>query len=341
MPMSVVLTLAMILRYDLPMNIVLTQSRLHLIIGDSFKLRDEQLTDVLSAWNGPVKRVVEPADIGRLILDLETPSLFEDPALWLVRCDGKYLRRHAEVLLPLAGVPAVGGVVVMSLDVLDKGKAGDAVAKLTKALKSASALHDVESPNEKEIISWLTARITAHPQGAEHPRRIAEALVEHLGDNVDGLLSAIEVVAVYSDLGPLTAEGVDALVAGQAGRPIWEFTGAALDGNARRAIELLHAGDGLAPQQALSALAGEIRKLVACCDTADDGEVAKWINARGRPNLYYARQRARNLGRTVLVRLLTGCLQTQRLLRQSGTNTELALESLVLHAQRIIRPAGR
>ena len=75
--------------------------------------------------------------------------------------------------------------------------------------------------------------------------------------------------------------------------------------------------------------------------TADDGEVAKWINARGRPNLYYARQRARNLGRAVLVRLLTGCLHTQRLLRQSGTNAELALETLVLHAQRIIRPAGR
>ena len=323
------------------MNSTLSASRLHLIIGDSFVLRDEQLKSVISGWTGPVKRVIEPSDIGRLILDLETPSLFEDPALWLVRCDGKYLRKHAEALLPLVGTPAVGGVVVISLDALDKGKAGDAVAKLTKALKAAAALHEVESPNEKEIVAWLTARITAHPQGAEHPRRVAEALVEHLGDNVDGLLSAIEVVAIYGDHGPLTAEGVDALVAGQAGRPIWEFTGATLEGNARRAIELLHAGDGLAPQQALSALAGEIRKLVACCDTADDGEVAKWINARGRPNLYYARQRARNLGRAVLVRLLTGCLQTQRLLRQSGTNAELALETLVLHAQRIIRPAGR
>jgi DNA polymerase III delta subunit len=323
------------------MNSTLSTSRLHLIIGDSFVLRDEQLKVVISTWTGPIKRVVEPSDIGRLILDLETPSLFEDPALWLVRCDGKYLRKHAEALLPLAGTPAVGGVVVLSLSAMDKGKAGDAVAKLTKALKAAAALHEVESPNEKEIVAWLTARITAHPQGAEHPRRVAEALVEHLGDNVDGLLSAIEVVAIYGDHGPLTAEGVDALVAGQAGRPIWEFTGATLEGNARRAIELLHAGDGLAPQQALSALAGEIRKLVACCDTADDGEVAKWINARGRPNLYYARQRARNLGRAVLVRLLTGCLQTQRLLRQSGTNAELALETLVLHAQRIIRPAGR
>ncbi len=320
---------------------VLTSSRLHLIIGDSLVLRDELLPQVLAQWSGPIKRVVEPADLSRIILDLDTPSLFEDPALWLVRCDGRYLRKHAESLLPLAGAPATAGVVVMSLDGLDKGKANDATGKLVKALQAATAVHAVEMPDAKDLAGWLTQRLSRHPQGVEHPRRVAEALIEHLGDQIDAMLSAIDVVAIHADAGPLTAEGVDALVAGQAGRPIWEFTGAALEGNAKRAIELLHAGDGLAAQLALASLAGEVRKLIACCDTADDGEVARWIGARGRPNLYYARQRARNLGRPLLVRLLTGCLQTQRQLRQSGSNPELALETLVLHAQRVIRPAGR
>lgn len=323
------------------MTTALTTSRLHLITGDSLVLRDELMPQVLAGWNGPIKRVVEPADLSRVVLDLDTPSLFEDPALWLVRCDGRYLRKHAETLLPLAGVPAVAGLVVMSLDGPDKGKAGDAVAKLLKALTAAEALHQADVPGEKEIVGWLTARLDRHPQGVTHPRRVAEAFVEHLGDNLDALLAAITVVAIHADQGPLTAEGVDALVAGQAGRPIWEFTGAVLDGNARRAIELLHAGDGLASQLALASLASEIRKLIACCDTTDDAEVATWILAKGRPNLYYARQRARNLGRPLLVRLLTGCLQTQRQLRQSGTDHELALETLVLHAQRVIRPGGR
>jgi DNA polymerase III delta subunit len=323
------------------MTTALVSSRLHLITGDSLVLRDELLPQVLAGWTGPVKRVVEPADFSRIVLDLDTPSLFEDPALWLVRCDARYLRKHAEVLLPLAGVPPVAGVVVMSLDGPDKGKAGDPVGKLIKALQTAHAIHAAEVPDEKELVGWLIARLDQHPQGVTHPRRVAEALIEHLGDNLDALLAAITVVAIHADQGPLTADGVDALVAGQAGRPIWEFTGAVLDGNARRAIELLHAGDGLAAQLALSSLAGEIRKLIACCDTSDDGEVAAWTLARGRPNLYYARQRARNLGRALLVRLLTGCLQTQRQLRQSGTDAELALETLVLHAQRVIRPAGR
>ena len=323
------------------MSTTLTTSRLHLITGDSLVLRDEILPQVLAGWTGPIKRVVEPADLSRIVLDLDTPSLFEDPGLWLVRCDGRYLRKNAELLLALAGVPAVAGLVVMSLDGPDKGKAGDAVANLVKALTAANAIHQADVPDEKEIVGWLTARLDRHPQGVTHPRRVAEVLVEHLGDNLDALLSAITVVAIHADHGPLTAEGVDALVAGQAGRPIWEFTGAVLDGNARRGIELLHAGDGLASQLALASLAGEIRKLIACCDTTDDAEVATWILAKGRPNLYYARQRARNLGRPLLVRLLTGCLQTQRQLRQSGTDHELALETLVLHAQRVIRPGGR
>lgn len=323
------------------MTTALTSSRLHLITGDSLVLRDELLPQVLDGWKGPVKRVVEPGDLGRIVLDLDTPSLFEDPALWLIRCDGRYLRKHAEALLPLAGAAAVAGVVVMSLDGPDKGKAGDTVAKLVKALEAAGAVHRADVPDAKEVVGWLAARLDRHPQGVENPRRVAEALVEHLGDDLDALLAAVAVIAIHADRGPLTTEGVDALVAGQAGRPVWEFTGAVLEGNGRRAIELLHAGDGLAPQLALSSLVSEIRKLIACCDTADDGEVAAWTLAKGRPNLYYARQRARNLGKPLLVRLLTGCLQTQRQLRQSGADGELALETLVLHAQRAIRPPGR
>jgi DNA polymerase III delta subunit len=323
------------------MTTALAASRLHLITGDSLVLRDELLPDLIGAWSGPVKRVVEPPDLARLVLDLDTPSLFEDPALWLVRCDGRYLRRHAEELLPLAGTPVAAGVLVFSLETPDKAKAGEPLAKLIKALQAADALHAAGVPDLKELPAWLTARLAAHPQGVEHPRRVAEALIEHLGDQIDALLAAVDVVAIHADRAPLTVAGVDALVGGHAGRPIWEFTGAVLEGDAARAITLLHAGDGLAPQMALSALVGEIRKLIACCASDDDAEVAAWTLAKGRPNLYYARQRARNLGRTLLVRLLTGCLQTQRQLRQSGVDHLLAVESLVLHAQRAIRPARR
>jgi DNA polymerase III delta subunit len=321
----------------------LSTSRLHIITGSSLILRDDCMAKLLTLWKGPIKRLSEPNDPGRLVLDLETPSLFEEPAAWVVRCGGKWLKKHSETLAPLAGSPVVAGIIVLNVVDLDKSKAkaSDPQAAMLKTLKQVQAFHEADEPDIKELASWLSDRIAKHPQGADNPRQIAEALIEHLGNDIDALLNAVHLVSIFADQGKMNTAAVEALIVGEAGRPIWEFTGAILEGKASRALELLHAGDGFSSQQAISALTAEVRKLVACCDTNDDGKVAEWLNSRGKPNLYYARQRARHLGRPLLLRLLTGCLQTQRQLRQSGTDHLLAIETLVLHAQRVIRPAGR
>ncbi len=319
----------------------LSASRLHVITGTSLILRDVCAQNVLSSWSGPIKRLTEPADPNRIVLDLDTPSLFEEPAAWVIRCTGKWLKKHAELLGELAGSPAVAGIIILNVSDIEKGKASDAQGQLLKALKQAAAIHTAEEPDAKSLVFWLTERINKHPQGAENARAVAESLISHIGDDIDALLNAVHLVSIFTDQGPLTCAGVDAVIVGQAGRPIWEFTGAFLEGKADQAISLMHAGQGILPQQAISALTAEVRKLIACCDSSDDTEVGQWLQSRGKPNLYYARQRARNLGRTHLTRLLTGCLLTQRQLRQTGTDTEQAIETLVLHAQRLIRPVGR
>jgi DNA polymerase III delta subunit len=319
----------------------LASSRVHAVIGDSLRLRDEALAALLSQWRGPVKRVVEPDDLGRIVLDLDTPSLFEEPALWVVRSEARSLRRHAEQLQRLA-TPGEGGRLVLVMAAPDKpGKGTDTLGALLKALDKLGARHVVGAPDGKELLSWLLARLTAHAQGVDRPRQVAEALIAHLGNDTDGLLGAIDVLAIHAGAGQLTVAGVEAVVSGVGEQPIWEFTGAVLDGNAGKAIGLLHAGGGMDAQPTLSALVAELRKLIACTETADDGEALSWINARGRPNLYYARSRAKALGRTALLRLFTGALMAQRQLRQGGADLELIIETLVLHAQRIVRPSRR
>jgi DNA polymerase III delta subunit len=323
------------------MPATLSTSRLHVIAGHSLVLRDELLAELLTQWRGPVKRTVEPGDPERIVLDLDTPSLFEEPALWLVRADGKYVRKHAETLARAVG-PGGAGALVLTVSSLDRSnKSGDPVAQLQKALRAAGAWHEAGAPEGKELSAWLCARLTGHPQGVDRPRQVADALIEHLGDDLDALFATIGSLAIYAGDGPITTEAVEALVMGNAAKPIWEFTNAVLEGDARKAIELMHAGEGLEPQRALSSLVGELRKLIACCETADDAQAAIWIGTKGRPNLYYARQRARNLGKACLQRLLYGCLLVQRQLRQGGADLELAVEILVLHAQKVIRPAGR
>lgn len=323
------------------MPALLTSSRLHAVVGDSLRLRDELVQGLVGQWQGVVKRVNEPQDFDRIILDLDTPSLFSDPALWVVRCEPVWLRRQVEALRRILGpVGAGSGCIVLVTRPADRTK-GDTLAGLLKDLGTNHAVHLVDAPAGRELPGWLCGRLTAIPQGVDRPLQVAQALIEHLGEDIDALLGALDLLVVYCDDQPVDLKAVEALVSGTAERPIWDFTGAVLEGNVRRAIELMHAGQGLEAQQALAALIGELRKLIACSESPDDGQVAEWIGARGRPNLYYARGRAKSVGRRSLTRLLHGCLMVQRQLRQAGTDVDLAMEVLVLHAQKVVRPAAR
>ncbi len=323
------------------MTAILSASRVHAVVGDSLRLRDELVTGLVQQWQGGVKRVIEPQDFERIVLDLDTPSLFSDPDLWVVRGDPVWLRKQVDHLRRVLGPGGPGsGTIILVTRPAERTK-GDQLAGFFKELGTANALHAVEVPTGRELPGWLCGRLTAVLQGVDRPLQVAQALIEHLGEDVDALLGAIDLLAVYCDDRPIDLKAVEVLVTGTAERPIWDFTGAVLEGNVKRALELMHAGQGLEAQQALSSLISELRKLIACCESPDDGQVAEWIGARGRPNLYYARGRAKAVGRRSLIRLLNGCLMVQRQLRQAGTDAALAMEVLVLHAQKVVRPAAR
>jgi DNA polymerase III delta subunit len=310
-------------------------TRLEVVAGSSIRLRDELLTELVKGWTGPVKRLVEPADLQRILLDLETPSFLDEAALTVIRCDDKYIQKHQAPLLDLVGRPRANGWLVLVTPALDQR------GKLAKALAAAKALRLAEIPDSREMQGWLFQRLSQLPWGVERPGEVADELLAHVGDDPDALLATIDVAALYGANQPLTAEAVRAVAGGGAAeRPIWEFTGALLEGRSGRAIDLMHAGGGMEAQPALSALTNEVRKLIACCETADDSEATAWAGGKGRPNLYYARKRARDLGKPTLVRLLTGMILAQRQLRQSGRDAELTLELLAVNAQRVVK-AGR
>jgi DNA polymerase III delta subunit len=314
-------------------------SRLHAAVSPSIRLRDRLVAEALAGWDGPVKRAVDPEGVDRLVLDLDTPSLFDPPGLWLVRCDERWVKRHRERLLPLAGTPSTHGAVVLVATALEGGE--DRAKPLTRALEKAQALHRAEVPGDKEVASWLLGWLGELPLAVEHPAQVAETLIERVGADVDALLAVLEVAVAHAGDGPLRPADITAVAPGLAAKPVWDFTGALIEGNAKRAIELLHAGGGMDPAPALAAVLNELRKLLACSETKDDAAVAGWAGLRGRPNLFYARRRADQVGRANLLRIYRAALHAQTHLRSSGTDHELALETLVLHAQRIVRPMGR
>lgn len=314
----------------------LRHSRLHAVVGVSHRLRDEALARLVASWTGPIKRHVEPDDLQRLALDLGTVSLFEDPALRVVRVSAGYLKRHKETLLGLVGGDASGGGMIVVGDPPERKD--DA---LFKALGKADAIHVADEPEAKGLLEWLAARLGALPHGAERPRVVAEAMIESLGNEVDALLGAAEVLATYRLDKPVDVAAVHDVYDSKAAKPLWIFVDAVLDGKADVALEQLHAIGAGEPDAALNALATELRKVLSCLETDDDGEALRNAGVWGRPNLHYTRRRAQKLGRTNALRLLGGTLYATRQLRQSGVNPELTLETLVLHARKLVPGVSR
>lgn len=312
----------------------LAEARLHAVVGTSWRLRDQVLDQLLADWTGPVKRSAEPKDLDSLVLGLDTPSLFEPAACWIVSVGERYLARHRALLQPLIGVPLTAGALVLVCDKLPRNEA------LGKQLAASGQYHVASAPSGRELEGWLLQRLVDQSHPVEQPRQVAEALLAHRGDDVDALLSAVDQAVDYAGDQPLTAAAVHAVVGGDAEEPIWAFTDAVLSGQASKAVRTYHAGSGLEAHQALGVLVGEIRKCLCCLATEDDREAGELAGLRGRARLYHARRRARELGRRCLERLLTGVLQAQRDLRRGGVDPELTVETLVLNVQRVIRLGG-
>jgi DNA polymerase III delta subunit len=317
--------------------------KLRAVLGSSIRLRDDALAPVVAAWTGPVKRAVEPADLRSIIADVDTPSLFGDPTLWVVRGSENWVKQKSADLAPLAGLEALaGGIVLVAPGV-------DGRTPLAKALAAAHAVIDADPPwtglrwgeASSACKMWISERLAAHPAGVQRAVLCADRLHAHCGEDADALLSAIDVLCAFADEGPVTPEGVEAVVVGTAERPAWEFSGAVLAGDAAKALGLLHAGQGMEPAMALAVLHNELRKQIACLDAPDDARAAEYAGLKGRPNLRMARRQAEGIGRASLVRLLGGILKAQRQLRGGAEDPALAVETLVLHARQLLAAGKR
>jgi DNA polymerase III delta subunit len=317
--------------------------KLRAVVGPSARLRDEALAGLVAGWTGPVKRAVEPDGMRAILADADTPSLFGDPTLWVVRGSDRWLAAQSADLAPHAGQEVLAGAVIVVAAGLDARTA------LAKALLAAGAVVEAEPPwgglkpweAAPAAKAWIAERLALHPGGVQRAMQCAELVHAHAGEDADAILAAIDVLAAYADAGPITPESVEAVVAGTAARPIYEFTGAVLAGDAARAMGLLHAGQGLEPAQALAALHNEVLKHLACCEAADDGVAIRLAGIRGRPSLRQTRRQAQALGRPALARLLGGILKTQRQLRGGADDAGLAVELLVLHARQLVTAGKR
>jgi DNA polymerase III delta subunit len=317
--------------------------KLRAVIGASARLRDEALAPLVAEWTGAVRRASDPGELRAILADVDTPSLFGDPTLWVVRGSEAWIKQKAADLAPLAGAEALAGAMILVAASLD-GR-----TPLAKGLAAAHAISEAEPPwtglRWGEATSackmWISERLGSHPGGVQRTMLCADRLHAHCGEDADALFAAMDVLMAYAGEGPVTPEAVEAVVVGSAERPAWEFSGAVLSGDAAKAISLLHAGQGMEPPMALAVLHNELRKQLASLASSDDAAAGALVGMKGRPNLRMVRRQAEGIGRPTLVRLLGGVIRAQRQLRGGAADAMLEVETLVLHARQLLAAGKR
>ncbi|MFW5829393.1 MAG: hypothetical protein ACOCXA_03950 [Planctomycetota bacterium] len=320
---------------------LLSDVPIYAIVGSSHLLRAQALHSLLASWSGEVQRGCDPEHLAAALLDLQTPSMFGGGGCRVFSLDERVLIKQQDQLATAAAQTANGSHLVLLLDkLLPKRAAGKLPAdRLGAVLRQRDALIEVAPPDARALVEWLIEQFLASDHGVERPREVAAAIVQHRGADPDVAILTWQMVRDYAGDEPVRPEHVAALLDDIAESPVYEFTNAFVGGEARKALAVLYGGRGLHPDPALAALANELRKMLACLEHEDDKEVYRRAGLRGRPGrgMYYTRKRATGLGRRCLARLLDGVLQTQSRLRQTGTDPLLAMETLILHAQRLLR----
>ena len=262
-------------------------SRCLVVVSSSQRLGEEWIKPTLESWSGPIKRHRDPSQLAELCLGLDTPSLFEEPALVLIHASDAYLTKQRDRLIPLLGLPSSGGVMLV---VCEKLMARDVFA--AKAAQKAGALQRVDIPQRaNDVRNWLVARLHQLPDGVEHAGAVAEELMSHRGDQVDALLASLDQSLDYAE-GPLRVEDVQAVVGGSSDRPAWDLTGALFDGDLRRAIELLYAGRGVDAEPLLATLGNELRRFLCTFASDDDREAAGLAGVSNPNQMRFARRKA-------------------------------------------------
>lgn len=239
----------------------------HLVVGEDEFLAERATKGIIDEA-GPAAEVstLRAGDITVSELAQATsPSLFAEERVVVVTNTELAGKEPTELLLQAAADPAPGMTLVIVHS--GKGRNKSYVAKFRKV----ADVHEVNSPNQRERQSWVTAEFRRH--GVRPTPDVIGALLESVGSDLRELASAIEQLVADTE-GELTVAKVRAYYTGVAEVSGFDIADQAIAGrtdralaSTRRALQL-----GISPVAIAAALANKV------------GDVAKLYQTRGNPD---------------------------------------------------------
>lgn len=236
----------------------------HFVVGEDEFLAERATKSIIDEV-GPAAEVstLRAGDITVSELAQATsPSLFAEERVVVVTNTELAGKEPTELLLKAAADPAPGMTLVIVHS--GKGRNKSYVAKFRKV----ADVHEVNSPNQRERQSWVTAEFRRH--GVRPTPDVIGALLESVGSDLRELASAIEQLVADTE-GEITVASVRAYYTGVAEVSGFDIADQAVAGrtdralaSTRRALQL-----GISPVAIAAALANKV------------GDIAKLYQTRG------------------------------------------------------------
>jgi DNA polymerase-3 subunit delta len=264
-----------------------------------------------------------------LLADTSTLSLFAERRLIELRLSGALDAEGSRVLQSLVEQPPPDTVLLVSGAVERKALKNAWIA----AFEKAGVLVIAEAVPRRELPAWILRRLAR--QGVVVEQDAAEFIADRVEGNLLAAQQEIERIALLSPAGAASLDEVTALVADSARFDVFELAGAALSGNAGRALRILAGlrAEGEEPPLILWALTSDLRavsrvaKRLESQRSLDDALRAEqvWSNRQGP-----VRAALQRLQRTDIDALIVAAGRAD-LLAKGGLRGDpwIALESLV------------
>ena len=198
------------------------------------------------------------ADLARVLDTLRTPPLLAPRRLVFVRDADVFVQRAREALEKYLDAPAPDAALCLQVAKWNPGtELGKRVARLGLCVQC-------ETTQPHRIPAWLTQQARKR-HGKELPFAAAQMLVEHLGPDMGALVSALEMLDLYTGQArAIDTSDIDALIARGHHERVWAMADAVAERRLARALELLDAfwAEGMAAPQIVGLLRVQLRQLV-------------------------------------------------------------------------------
>ena len=198
------------------------------------------------------------ADLARLFDTLRTPPLLAPRCLVFIRDADKFVQQVREALEKYLDAPAPHAALCLEVAKWNpETKLGKRVARIGLCVQC-------ETTQPHRIPAWLT-REARQRHGKELPFAAAQMLLEHLGPDMGALISALEMLDLYTGQArAIDTADVDALIARGHHERVWALADAVAERRLLRALELLDAfwTEGMTAPQIVGLLRMQFRQLV-------------------------------------------------------------------------------